>query len=53
MSLRDGKGYVRDLGSRNGSRLNYQSLTDEQPLAVGDLLQLGSNETTLTVVRLG
>lgn len=53
VSLRDGKAFVRDLGSRNGTRLNYQQLTDEQPLEVGDLLQLGSSDTTLTVVRLG
>ena len=53
IALREGKAFVRDLGSRNGCRLNYQPLTDEQPLAVGDRLELGSNETVLVVERIG
>ena len=53
ISLRDGKAFVRDLGSRNGTRLNYRPVLDEEPLVVGDKLEVGSNVTVLEVVRFG
>ena len=40
-SLRDGRAWVKDLGSRNGTRLNGEALTKASPLAEGDRLDLG------------
>src|SRR5262249_19091915 len=39
-SLRDGRAWVKDLGSRNGTRLNGEALTKARPLAEGDRLAL-------------
>jgi hypothetical protein len=38
--LRDGRAWVGDLGSRNGTRLNGKPLTKASPLAEGDRLDL-------------
>src|SRR5262249_22159278 len=39
-SVRDGRVYVEDLGSRNGTRLNGEPLTGPRPLGDGDRLDL-------------
>jgi DNA-binding NtrC family response regulator len=39
--VRGDQATVRDLGSRNGTRLNGVALRDEQPLVEGDVLRLG------------
>jgi pSer/pThr/pTyr-binding forkhead associated (FHA) protein len=41
-SVRDGRMWIEDLGSRNGTRLNGDSITEARPIADGDVLQLGS-----------
>jgi pSer/pThr/pTyr-binding forkhead associated (FHA) protein len=38
--LRDGRAWVQDLGSSNGTRLNGKPLTEARPLAEGDRLDL-------------
>jgi hypothetical protein len=38
--LLDGRAWVKDLGSRNGTRLNGKPLTKARPLAEGDRLDL-------------
>ena len=38
--LRDGRAWVKDLGSSNGTRLNGKPLTKARPLAEGDRLDL-------------
>src|SRR5262249_8677591 len=38
--LRDGRAWVEDLGSRNGTRLNGEPLTKASPLGEGDRLDL-------------
>ena len=38
--LRDGRAWVQDLGSSNGTRLNGKPLTKASPLAEGDRLDL-------------
>jgi pSer/pThr/pTyr-binding forkhead associated (FHA) protein len=40
-SVRGGQVWVEDLGSRNGTRLNGQSVEGLQPLHDGDWLELG------------
>jgi pSer/pThr/pTyr-binding forkhead associated (FHA) protein len=37
---RDGEVWVEDLGSRNGTRLNGERLTDPRPIHNGDCLEL-------------
>jgi pSer/pThr/pTyr-binding forkhead associated (FHA) protein len=39
--LREGRVWVEDLGSLNGTRLNGKPLEGTQPLAEGDLLDVG------------
>jgi EAL domain-containing protein (putative c-di-GMP-specific phosphodiesterase class I) len=39
--LQDGALLIADLGSRNGTFLNGQKVTDARPLVCGDLLQFG------------
>jgi CheY-like chemotaxis protein len=39
-SVRDGQVWVEDLGSRNGTRLNGEPLTEARPLGDGDRLDL-------------
>jgi predicted component of type VI protein secretion system len=40
-SVRDGRVWVEDLNSQNGSRLNGERFTGARPLAEGDVLQVG------------
>jgi predicted component of type VI protein secretion system len=40
LSLRDGRVWVEDLGSRNGTRLNGQPLATPRPLEDGDQLEV-------------
>jgi CheY-like chemotaxis protein len=40
-TLRDGRVWVEDLGSRNGTRLNGEPLDEALPLEDGDRLELG------------
>jgi hypothetical protein len=44
LSLRDGRVWIEDLASRNGTRLNGQRLTVPQPLQDGDVLQFANLE---------
>jgi pSer/pThr/pTyr-binding forkhead associated (FHA) protein len=37
----DGHVWIEDLGSRNGTRLNGERLTDARPIEEGDALQVG------------
>lgn len=39
---RNGKFFVRDLGSTNGTYLNDEEIREEQPLRSGDLVKIGS-----------
>lgn len=41
VSNRDGKYFVKDLGSTNGTYLNDVEIHDEQPLRTGDLVKVG------------
>ncbi len=51
LSLRDGRLYVRDLGSRNGTRVGSDVLrAEERPLARGDEIVVGP--ARLTVIAL-
>lgn len=47
--IRDGKTYVEDLGSTNGTYLNKRKVTAAVPLRRGDRLQIG--RTTMEVRR--
>ncbi len=47
--VRGGSLQAEDMGSRNGSVLNGQSLVDRSPLQIADVLVIGEN--TLTVQR--
>ena len=38
--VRDGRAWVQDLGSSNGTRLNGKPLTEARPLAEGDRLDI-------------
>ncbi len=38
--LREGRAWVKDLGSSNGTHLNGEPLTEARPLAEGDRLDL-------------
>jgi pSer/pThr/pTyr-binding forkhead associated (FHA) protein len=40
-TLRDGRVWVEDLGSRNGTGLNGERLNGAQPLTDGDVFQVG------------
>ena len=40
-TFREGRVWVKDLGSRNGTFLNGIRLRDARPLCAGDLLDLG------------
>ena len=40
--LRDGRYFVKDLGSTNGTYLNDEEIREEQPLRNGDLVKIGS-----------
>jgi predicted component of type VI protein secretion system len=40
-SQREGRAWVEDLGSRNGTLLNEAPLTEARPVADGDRLRLG------------
>ena len=44
ISIEDGKATIRDLGSRNGTVLNGQKITDEQELKTGDKVKVGPLE---------
>lgn len=44
---RDGRLWVRDMGSMNGTRLNQEPLTDAAPLGDGDILHFASLEFVL------
>lgn len=46
---REGSVWVRDLGSTNGTRLNYKRLREEAKLAEGDTLHFGDLEFRLSV----
>jgi pSer/pThr/pTyr-binding forkhead associated (FHA) protein len=41
-SVRGGRVWIEDLGSRNGTHLNGDALTEARPLEDGDLLQFAS-----------
>ena len=41
LSFADGKWSVRDLGSKNGVQVNGKPISGQQPLAVGDRIQVG------------
>jgi hypothetical protein len=47
--IRDGKPFVEDLGSTNGTFLNRDRLTRTMPLRRGDKLQIG--QTVLEIVQ--
>ena len=47
--VRDGKPYVEDLGSTNGTFLNRDRLSKTMPLRKGDKLQIG--QTVLEIVQ--
>ena len=44
---RHGRLMVRDLGSRNGTFLNHEQITDIQPVGPGDVLRFGDIELRL------
>jgi anti-anti-sigma factor len=46
---RDGRYYLVDLGSSNGTTLNGRPVTRPAPLAEGDVLQLGGTRLTFTL----
>ncbi len=41
VSNREGKYFVKDLGSTNGTYLNDAEIHEEQPLRTGDLIKVG------------
>ncbi|MCX7805183.1 MAG: protein kinase [Planctomycetota bacterium] len=41
VGIRDGKVYIKDLGSRNGTCVNGQKITGEKQLNFGDKIQIG------------
>jgi len=47
IELRQGEIRIRDLGSRNGTRVNGQRITSEVALLDGDRIQLGSSSARL------
>ena len=47
--IRDGKPFVEDLGSTNGTFLNRDRLSKTMPLRRGDKLQIG--QTVLEIVQ--
>lgn len=49
--LRNGRLMVRDLGSRNGTYLNHEKLTQIQPVAHGDVLRFGDIELRLQLEK--
>lgn len=44
----DGQWHVRDLGSRNGTYVDYERVTELQPLEEGDELQVGPHRLVFT-----
>lgn len=47
--VRDGKVYVQDYGSTNGTHVNGEPVTGERELANGDKLKAGPLEFTVTI----
>ncbi|MEX0585214.1 MAG: sigma-54-dependent Fis family transcriptional regulator, partial [Pirellulales bacterium] len=45
----DGRWHVRDLGSRNGTYVDYERVHDAQPLDEGDELQVGPHRLVFTL----
>ncbi len=51
--VRDGKVFVEDFGSTNGTFVNDEPVTAEQEVAAGDRLRVGPLDFTVTVLRVG
>jgi hypothetical protein len=49
IEFRDGRFWLRDLGSRNGTALNGNLISSPQSLSTGDTIELGSNTLVVTV----
>jgi adenylate cyclase len=47
LEVKEGRLYIEDLGSRNGSKVNHQPLKGTSSLRPGDSIQLGENELTV------
>jgi hypothetical protein len=49
IDYREGRYWLQDLGSMNGTALNGSLLSGEQPLQSGDTIELGSSKLVVTV----
>jgi predicted component of type VI protein secretion system len=49
IEFRDGRFWLRDLGSRNGTALNGNLISCPQSLSNGDTIELGSNTLVVTI----
>jgi hypothetical protein len=49
IEFRDGRFWLRDLGSRNGTALNGNLISSPQSLSTGDTIELGSNTLVVTI----
>jgi pSer/pThr/pTyr-binding forkhead associated (FHA) protein len=48
IEFRDGRYWLRDLSSMNGTALNGHLLSQEEPLQMGDTIELGSSTLVVT-----
>ena len=49
LEFRDGRYWVSDLASMNGTALNGKLLSGEQPLQSGDTIELGSSTLSVSI----